>query len=131
MQAGRRASLTYLPLDELLLMIEAGAAATTGELSLTVRTRELRLSPGSTAELAVELASGMASELRGEAQLVSLFGSWTAGPWTQGFRISPVAARRSGSGAVTRLRPWPGTQWAGAGQGHVLLAGAGTQRRWR
>ena len=102
----------YLPLDELLPMIEAGAAATTAELSLTVRTPELRLSPGSTAELAVELASGMASELRGEAQLVSPFGSWESlAPWTQGFRISPggrVTVRfRAGIPAAAR----PGTQW--------------------
>ena len=102
----------YLPLDELLPMIEAGAAATAAELGLTVLTPELRLTPGGTAELAVELASGLASEIRGEAQLVSSFGSWESlAPWTQGFRITPGGRAtirfRAGIPAAAR----PGTQW--------------------
>ena len=109
---GRGAPDLYLPLDELLPMIEAGAAATAAELGLTVLTPELRLPPGGTAELAVELASGLASEIRGEAQLVSSFGSWESlAPWTQGFRITP------GGRATVRFRARipaaarPGTQW--------------------
>ena len=39
------------------------------------------------------MTSGLASELRGEAQLVSPFGSWEMlGPWTQGFSVAPGAS---------------------------------------
>jgi predicted ATPase len=39
------------------------------------------------------VTSGLASELRGEAQLVSPFGSWEMlGPWTQGFSVAPGAS---------------------------------------
>ena len=36
------------------------------------------------------MTSGLASELHGEAQLISPFGTWEMlGPWTQGFSIAP------------------------------------------
>jgi alpha-mannosidase len=102
----------YRPHDEVLPLIGAETAATARELTLTVPTPRLRLAPGGTAELTVELASSMASPLRGEAQLISPFGSWESlGPWTQGFRIEPggrASARfRVRIPAATR----PGTQW--------------------
>ncbi|MEP7024952.1 MAG: hypothetical protein ABJB47_14375, partial [Actinomycetota bacterium] len=41
-------------------------------------------------EIAVRLASGAASGLRGEAQLVCPFGNWAgARPWTRGFDVGP------------------------------------------
>src|SRR6185437_15427309 len=53
----------------------------------------LRLEPGSDGELQVRVTSGLASELRGEAQLVSPFGSWEMlEPWTQGFSVAPGAS---------------------------------------
>ncbi len=79
-----------LPLAELLPALEADLAAITAELAVTVLTPEITVRPGESAELAVCLASRAAAEIRGEAQLVSPFGSWTAvSPWTRGFAVSP------------------------------------------
>ena len=84
----------YLPLGDVLPLVEANAAATQSRAGLATLTPAPRLAPGGTADLAVELSSGLASEMRGEAQLVSPFGSWEAlGPWTQGFRIAGGRAR--------------------------------------
>ena len=53
----------------------------------------VRLAPGQRGELAVTIGNRTASQLRGEAQLVSPFGSWDAlGPWTLGFAAGPGAA---------------------------------------
>ena len=102
----------YAPLQELLPMIEAGAAAATAELALAVRTPELRIAPGRRAELAVELTSGLASPIRGEAQLVSPFGSWESlGPWTQGFGIAAGGRAAVTFRAAVPASARPGTRW--------------------
>jgi hypothetical protein len=102
----------YRPHDEVLPLIEAETAATTRELTLTVPTPRLRLAPGGTAELTVELASSMASQLRGEAQLISPFGSWESlGPWTQGFRIEPRGRASVRFQVRIPAATRPGTQW--------------------
>jgi hypothetical protein len=50
----------------------------------------VRLAPGESGELTVRIASHLGSELRGEAQLVSPFGTWqAAGPWTQPVTVPP------------------------------------------
>jgi alpha-mannosidase len=74
------------------------------------------LEPGASAVLELAVSSDAASEVRGEAQLISPFGTWgTDGvritPWTRGFAVSP--------GAPTVLRytvtappdARPGAQW--------------------
>ena len=65
----------------------ADQAAAIAELAVTARCGQLDLAPGGEGEITVRLASGAASPLRGEAQLVSPFGSWArAQPWTRGVR---------------------------------------------
>jgi hypothetical protein len=82
-----------LPPEEELELMQADYAAGAAEADVTVLTPELRLTPGSQGELQVRVTSGLASELRGEAQLVSPFGSWEmTGPWTQGFSVAPGAS---------------------------------------
>jgi alpha-mannosidase len=79
-----------LPPEETLELLQADYIASAAEVELAVLTPELRLAPGGRAELAVGVTSGLASELRGEAQLVSPFGSWDLlAPWTRGFRAAP------------------------------------------
>jgi alpha-mannosidase len=86
-----------LPPEEELELMQADYAAGVAEADVAVLTPELRLTPGSQGELQVRVTSGLASELHGEAQLVSPFGSWDMlGPWTQGFSVA--------SGASTVLR---------------------------
>lgn len=78
------------PLEEVLRSIEAGQRATAAEADLTVLTPSLALRPGGRGEIAVALANRAASRIRGEAQLISPFGSWDAArPWTRGFSAAP------------------------------------------
>jgi hypothetical protein len=82
-----------LPPEEALELMQADYAAGAAEADVAVLTPGLRLAPGGDGELQVRVTSGLASELRGEAQLVSPFGSWEmTGPWTQGFSIAPGAS---------------------------------------
>ncbi|MFI5082200.1 MAG: NEW3 domain-containing protein, partial [Streptosporangiales bacterium] len=82
-----------LPPEDALELMQADYAAGAAEAEVAVLTPGLRLAPGSQGELEVRVTSGLASELRGEAQLVSPFGSWEMlGPWTQGFSIAPGAS---------------------------------------
>jgi alpha-mannosidase len=101
-----------LPLEELLPLIEADLAAVDAEVSIDLLTAEVSGPPGGHAELAVKITNRLASELRGEAQLVSPFGSWQAlGPWTTGFAAAP------GADAIVRYPvaipaiARPGAQW--------------------
>jgi hypothetical protein len=82
-----------LPPEEALELMQADYAAGVAEAEVAVLTPGLRLAPGGEGELQVRVTSGLASELRGEAQLVSPFGSWEMlGPWTQGFSVAPGAS---------------------------------------
>jgi len=82
-----------LPAEESLELMQADYAAGAAEAEVAVLTPGLRLTPGSEGELQVRVTSGLASELRGEAQLVSPFGSWEMlEPWTQGFSVAPGAS---------------------------------------
>ncbi len=75
-------------------------------------TPAVRVRPGETGELAVRLANRAASAVRGEAQLISPYGSWLAlHPWTRGFSVSPgkeVTLRYHVRVPTTTRR---GTQW--------------------
>jgi alpha-mannosidase len=82
-----------LPPEESLELMQADYSAGAAEADLAVLTPGLRLAPGDQGELLVLVTSGLASELHGEAQLVSPFGSWEMlGPWTQGFSVEPGAS---------------------------------------
>jgi hypothetical protein len=82
-----------LPPEEELVLMQADYAAGAAEADVAVLTPQLRLTPGSQGELQVRVTSGLASELHGEAQLISPFGSWEMlGPWAQGFSIAPGAS---------------------------------------
>ena len=79
-----------LPPEETLELMQADYSAAAAEVDLAVLTPELRLAPGSQGELLVRVTSGLASELHGEAQLVSPFGTWEMlGPPAQGFSVAP------------------------------------------
>ncbi len=79
-----------LPPEETLEPMQADYRAAAAEVDLAVLTPELRLAPGGQGELLVRVTSGLASELHGEAQLVSPFGTWEMlGPPAQGFSIAP------------------------------------------
>ena len=82
-----------LPPEELFFRLQSDVQALAGEVDLEVLTPSLRLAPGQQGELTVRVASHLASALRGEAQLISPFGTWgTAGPWTQSVHADPGGA---------------------------------------
>jgi alpha-mannosidase len=79
-----------LPPEETIELMQADYRAAAAEVDVAVLTPELRLTPGGQGELLVRVTSGLASELHGEAQLVSPFGTWEMlGPPAQGFSIAP------------------------------------------
>jgi hypothetical protein len=83
---GEPQSSQDLTFDELTPLLEAVSEAEAAEAELTNLTSHLELPPGGHGEIAVKLTNQTASELRGEAQLISSHGSWLAtGPWTTGF----------------------------------------------
>jgi hypothetical protein len=78
------------PLDELLPLLEADQRAIAAEIHADLLTRALSLPPGGQGEVVLRVGNRAASLVRGEAQLVSPFGSWAAArPWTRGFAVAP------------------------------------------
>jgi alpha-mannosidase len=76
--------------EELFFRLQSDVTALAGEADLELVTPALRLAPGESGELAVRVASHLASQLRGEVQLVSPVGTWQAtGPWTQPVTVPP------------------------------------------
>ncbi len=76
--------------EELFARLQSDAVAQTEEVDLELLTPAVRLAPGETGELAVRVASRLASQLRGEAQLISPVGTWeAAGPWTEALAAEP------------------------------------------
>ena len=101
-----------LPPEESLVLMQADYSAGAGEADLAVLTPELRLAPGGQGELLVRVTSGLASELHGEAQLLSPFGSWEMlGPWTQGFSAEPGAGTVLRFGVRVPQTARSGTRW--------------------
>ena len=101
-----------LPLDELLPLYLADEAATAAELDLALLTPELRLRPGDSGQIAVRLGNATASQIRGEAQLVSPFGSWAeTEPWTRGFSAGPAESTTLAFGVTVPATARPGQHW--------------------
>jgi hypothetical protein len=103
------------PLDELLPLLEADEQATAAELAVTWPEDGITLVPGEHGEIAVRLVNQARSQIRGEAQLVSPFGTWDAiSPWTRGFTIEPGAAvtvRYDVVAPAAGVLARPGAQW--------------------
>jgi len=77
---------------------------------------EIRLPPGGSGELRLTIASGAASQARGEAQLISPFGTWgpdgvRAEPWTAGFAVGPGQTARTAFTVTAPLTARPGAHW--------------------
>jgi hypothetical protein len=84
--------------EELFVRLHSDVMALAGEADLEPGAAEVRLAPGATGSVDVRVISHLASELRGEVQLVSPFGTWQGtGPWTQAVTVPP------GGGASARF----------------------------
>ena len=101
-----------LPPEEALELMLADFSAAAAEVELAMLTAELRLAPGGRGEVQVSVTSQLASEVHGEAQLVSPFGTWAMlSPLAQGFSATPgePAVLRFGVAAPSTARP--GARW--------------------
>jgi hypothetical protein len=101
-----------LPLSELFPLYLADQQKLAAELDLALLTPQLRLRPGERGEIAVRLGNTTATQIRGEAQLVSPFGSWAgARPWTQGFAADPGGEVTLGITVAPAATARPGQHW--------------------
>src|SRR6185437_14435211 len=76
--------------EELFFRLQSDVMALADEVHLAVLPSSLQLAPGAAGTLEVRVASRLASQLRGEAQLVSPVGTWPGtGPWTQPVTVAP------------------------------------------
>ncbi len=109
--------------DELTPLIEAASRAEDSEAELASLSSHLDLAPGGSGTVAVRLANHTASELRGEAQLISSYGSWSSmGPPAMGFTAAAGETSTMTFNVRDPRRRPPGAAVVGAGQGDVLRA---------
>jgi len=101
-----------LPPEEALEVMQADYAAMAGEVDVAVLTPEVHVAPGGRGEIVVNITSRLASELHGEAQVISAFGTWDAlGPATQGFSVTPHATTAVRFGLRLPATARPGAHW--------------------
>jgi hypothetical protein len=95
------------------MLADYGAAA--GEVSLEVLTPDVELTPGGAdSELVVRVTSQLASELRGEAQLVSPFGTWDlVAESSQAVVLAPGASTELRYALRAGATARPGAHWWG------------------
>jgi alpha-mannosidase len=101
-----------LPLADLIPLYEADLRAAAAEADLELLTPELLLRPGEPGEIAVRLRNATASQIRGEAQLVSPYGSWAQPrPWTREFTAGPSADITLSFTVAAPATARPGQHW--------------------
>src|SRR6266568_189995 len=103
---------TDVPLEQLLPALETISAAEAAEAKLTMLSGHLELPPGGHGEVALGLSNATASELRGEAQLISSHGSWAAlGRWVTDFSVDPGNSVTLTFGVDIPSDARPGQRW--------------------
>jgi hypothetical protein len=84
-------------------------------LGVTLRPDAVALPPGGHDDLVVRLRNPADSEVRGEAQLLSPYGTWGTevhiSPWTQGFAVAPGAAADLRYTVGVHAAARPGGHW--------------------
>jgi len=100
------------PLAEHAAWYEADRRAQAAEAELRVAEPELALCPGEAGQLTMLLRNGTAAVIRGEAQLISPFGSWArAGPPAAGFCAGPGELAEIGFQVAAPATARPGEHW--------------------
>jgi alpha-mannosidase len=101
-----------LPLEELFPLYLADEQKLAAELDLVLPDPQLRLPPGGSGRIAVTLRNATRSPVRGEAQLISPFGSWAeTAPWTRGFTAGPEQAVTLDFTVTVPAAARPGEHW--------------------
>ncbi|HEX9031414.1 MAG TPA: hypothetical protein VF834_06175, partial [Streptosporangiaceae bacterium] len=100
------------PLADLVPNLVALEQAEAAEAELTMVSGHLQLAPGARGEVALTLVNNTASQLRGEAQLISSHGSWAAlAPWSRGFSADAGASTTLTFEVAIAPQARPGQQW--------------------
>ncbi|HKT02612.1 MAG TPA: glycosyl hydrolase-related protein, partial [Rugosimonospora sp.] len=101
-----------------VVTVAVGAGQVSDPLAVTLDVDGLALSPGETGVLAARLVNGARSEVRGEAQLVSPYGTWgagpadpSAGPWSQGFAVPALGSAELSWTVRAPAAARPGAHW--------------------
>jgi alpha-mannosidase len=98
--------------EEAMERMLADYAAGAAEVELAMVTSSVRLAPGEQGEMVARATSHLASELRGEAQLVSPFGSWPLlGVSTQAVTLAPEATAELRFPVSVPAATRPGSHW--------------------
>jgi alpha-mannosidase len=93
--------------------VEVGQVPSGDPVEVVVESTPPALRPGEEGEIVVGLRNRAASPVRGEAQLISPYGTWgqelLIGPWTRGFEAAPGEIVRMPFGVRAHA---PGSWWA-------------------
>jgi len=101
-----------LPLDQLIPLYLAEQQAGAAEVVVGRPAAELAVRPGGQARLEVTVTNATAAQIRGEAQLLSPFGSWACvRPWVRGFSAEPGEELRLGFAVHVPAAARPGQHW--------------------
>jgi hypothetical protein len=101
-----------LPPEDALEVMQADFMAGAAELELAVLTPELRVAPGGRGEVALTVTSRVASQVHGEVQILSPFGSWEMlTPPARGFRAAPGEPVPLSFGVTVPATARPGSRW--------------------
>ncbi|HUA28847.1 MAG TPA: glycoside hydrolase family 38 C-terminal domain-containing protein [Streptosporangiaceae bacterium] len=101
-----------LPLEELFPLYLADQQKLAAELDLELAQAQLRLPPGGSGRIAATLRNATRSPVRGEAQLVSPFGSWVqTAQWTRGFTAGPQESVTLDFSVTVPAAARPRQQW--------------------
>ena len=105
-----------LPLADLLPLLEADVQAAAAEIGLRLLPAAVTITPaagaGQHGELSVQVTNQTAAPIRGECQLISPLGTWSAlGPWTRGFAAQPGEAVTLSYPVRLPAPARPGSHW--------------------
>jgi hypothetical protein len=101
-----------LPLAEIVAMQQAAETAQEGEVDVSLVSPTLAIRPGRSDAIEVAIRNRTAGSIRGEAQLISPFGSWRqTTPWTTDFALAAGGARTLRFEVRIPGTARPGEQW--------------------
>lgn len=102
-------------LEDVVAVDVGGGPAEGGEpeLAVTLETTGVRLPPGAAGTIAVRLDNRCRGAIRGEAQLLSPYGTWeVVRPWTHGFTVAAGASATLSYQVRVPVGARPGGYWA-------------------
>ena len=103
-------------IEDSALLVVGSAEPDEGQLDqvadVSLVSRDIRVRPGGSAAVEVLVRNRTAGALRGEAQLLSPYGSWRqAGPWTTGFALDAGAEQTLRFNVTAPATARPGERW--------------------